>query len=592
MGAAMCGLVGWLSAPGVAADPNLLSSMMDAIGHRGPDDRGSYIDDDAGIALGHLRLSIIDLSSASHQPMRDGGSGVTLAYNGELYNFRPLRAELQSLGHVFASQGDTEVVLRSYLQWGIDCVQRFAGMFALALWDPRGQVLHLARDAMGMKPLYYVEQPGRLLFASEVKAFKRVPGLHLRPSASGLTQYLEFGYVFDTHETIFEGVRKLPPGFRAELRTGKAPNLVRYFDPPAPDPADRRDEQSRVDELQAVLSEVTEQHLIADVPVGLLLSGGLDSSLIAALAARKSSVLTISMGFSDSVIDERPHARAVADHIGSRHLEVLITPQQVMQEVVAGAWVFDDLFADWGTITTRLMYRRCREQGVKVVLVGEGADEIFGGYDVFRCPERLGLWQLFRLYQRYSGRRHGNLFGAFRECMVKYQQAGQGDTFHAVRMFEALRQLPNQYVMKVDKASMAESIEARAPYLDRRVAELALRTPREWLLRDDQNKYLLRALARRDGLLPSSISNRTKFGGSVAASWMDENTKFRDFARERLLGGVWCRKLGVLSDMEAYFKRGRRGRPFPFAISLYSNLAWRLLLLELWWEHYAGAETS
>ena len=586
----MCGLAGWLDGAGSARDPGVLERMLDAIRHRGPDDRGAYLDAAAGLALGHLRLSIIDLTAASHQPMIDAASGVVLVYNGEVYNFRPLRAELQARGHRFASSGDSEVVLKAYLQWGVESFSRFGGMFALALWDPRSAVLHLARDAMGMKPLYFAEVGGGWVFASEVKAFKQVPGLRLQPSALGLRQFLEFGYVFDQDQTIFSGIRKLPPGCRAALRRGTAPRVVRYFEPPSPLPGDRRDETARVDELQAVLGEVTTQHLIADVPLGLLLSGGLDSSLIAALAARQGPLTTISMGFADSVVDERPQARLVADCIGSQHLEVLITPQQVMQEVVPGAWVFDDLFADWGTITTRLMYRRCRELGIKVVLVGEGADELFGGYDVFRTPPQLGLWQQFRLYQHYAGRRYGTQFWRFRRALEPYLEAGQGDPFQAVRRFESQRQLPNQYVMKVDKASMAESIEARAPYLDRRVAELAYRTPREWLLRGGENKYLLRALARRERLLPESISRRPKFGAPLAASWMDDNPTFRAFARERLLDGVWTRRLGLYPAMREYFEAGRSGYRVPRALSIFRNLAWRLLLLELWAPHYLSEQ--
>lgn len=582
----MCGLAGWLDAPGGGSDPSVLGRMLDAIRHRGPDDRGVHLDAVAGLALGHLRLSIIDLSAASHQPMIDAASSVVLVYNGEVYNFRQLRAELQALGHRFASSGDSEVVLKAYLHWGVDCFARLAGMFALALWDPRSGVLHLARDAMGMKPLYFTELGGGLVFASEVKAFRQVPGVRLQASVSGLQQYLEFGYVFDEHLTVFEGIHKLPPGCRAEVRRGRAPRIQRFFTPPAPSADDQRDETQRVDELQAVLSEVTAQHLIADVPLGLLLSGGLDSSLVAALAARQGPLTTISMGFADSAVDERPQARQVAEFIGSRHKEVLITPQQVMQEVQQGAWVFDDLFADWGTLSTRLLYRRCREMGIKVVLVGEGADELFGGYDVFRTPDRLGLWQQFRLYQRYAGRRHGRQFGNFLRLFKPCLEAGQGDPFHAVRLFESRHQLPNQYVMKVDKASMAESIEARAPYLDRRVAELAYRTPSEWLLRVGENKYLLRALARRERLLPEAISARVKFGAPLAASWMDDSPAFRDFARERLLDGVWTRRLGFGAAMQEYFVVGRSGYRFPRALSIFRNLAWRLLLLELWAPYY------
>lgn len=584
----MCGVSGWLFTPGAEPAPEVLGRMSEAIRHRGPDDRGIYRDPSAGVALAFRRLSIIDLTAASHQPMIDAGSGVVLVYNGELYNFRALRTELQALGHTFASQGDAEVVLKSYLQWGMDCLARFAGMFALALWDGRSGILHFARDPMGMKPLYYLRRPGGLVFASEVKAFRALPDFRLAPSAKGLRQYLEFGYVFDEQQSIMEGVSKLPPGYRMEVRAGHEPRLHAYFSPPAPTPDDLRGENERIDELRDALEQVSAEHLIADVPIGLLLSGGLDSSVLAALAARHAPLTTISMGFAESTVDERPQARQVADFIGSRHREVLITPQQVMEEVSTGAWVFDDLFADWGTITTRLMYRRCRELGMKVVLVGEGADELFGGYDIFRTPQPLGLWQQFRLYQRYAGRRYGRLFLPFRQAMADYLEAGGGDSFHAVRLFESRRQLPNQFVMKVDKASMAESIEARAPYLDRRIAELAYRTPREWLLRGGENKYLLRALARREHLLPESISQRAKFGAPLAASWMDDNQFFRCFAREHLLDGVWCKRLRLEAPMQAYFDGGRKGYAFPRALAIFRNLAWRLLLLELWSKHYVS----
>lgn len=588
----MCGLAGWLCEPSTPPAENILSQMLDAMPHRGPDDRGSYIDAAAGLALGHLRLSIIDLTTASRQPMRDEATGVTLAYNGEVYNFRTLRAELEGRGHRFRSTGDTEVVLRAFLEWGTASFARFGGMFALALWDPRTQTLHVARDAMGMKPLYIARIPGGAVFASEVKALKAVPGLRLTPTERGLRQYLEFGYVFDTNATIFDGVRKLPPGCHATLRVGGDLSICRFFEPPLPDPRDDRDEEARVSELSSVLETVVGEHLIADVRVGLLLSGGLDSSLIAAIAARRGALLTLSMGFSDSSIDERPNARLVAEAIGSHHLEIEITPAEVMREVSSGAWVFDDLFADWGTITTQLMYRACRERGVKAVIVGEGADELFGGYDIFRVPERLGLLEMFRLYQRYAGRRHGRLFGEFRRVVNAYQDLAHGEAFDAVRHFECCRQLPNQFVMKVDKASMAESVEARAPFLDHRVARVALRTPKRWLLRGAETKYLLRAAARREPTLPTTTTGRLKFGAPLAATWMDDHREFRSFARERLLDGTWARRLGLRDAMCAYFNDGLQGYAWPAEISIFRNLAWRLLLLELWAPHYVSERAA
>ena len=582
----MCGIAGWQLNPGQAYPAAALHGMTDLIAHRGPDDSGEHWDAASGIAIAHRRLSIIDLGQTSHQPMLDAERGLVLAYNGELYNFGDLRRELQARGHSFRSQGDTEVVLRSYIEWGTACFERFAGMFALALWDAPHATLHLARDAMGIKPLYYVSRPEGVAFASEIKAFRALPGFRPQIDPEALTQYLEFGYVFETKRTMLHGVCKLDPGHRLEIREGRVVLDQAWFRPPISDTADRREEDERVQELGELMSRVVGEHLVADVPLGLLLSGGLDSSLVAALAARQGPLLTISMGFEASGVDERANAREVSEFIGARHLDVLIGADEVKREAMTGAWVFDDLFADWGAITTRLLYRRCCEHGVKVVLVGEGADELFGGYDIFQAPARLGLWQQFKLYQKYTSRRHGGLFGPFRKAMNDYLAESKGNAFDAVRLFESRRQLPNQYVMKVDKASMAESVEARAPYLDRRVAQLAYRTPREWLLRNGENKYLLRALARRNKLLPALASGRAKFGAPLPAGWMDDDHEFRRFARERILDGAWSEQLRVKGAMSSYFDQGLTGYAFPRSLSLFRNVAWRVLLLELWAKHY------
>jgi asparagine synthase (glutamine-hydrolysing) len=372
-----------------------------------------------------------------------------------------------------------------------------------------------------------------------------------------------------------------------EIRQGRIVGENAWFQAPMPDRADPRDEGQRVSQLRELLEQVVEEHLVADVPVAMLLSGGLDSSLIAALAARKSRLHTLTMAFEGAEFDERQNAHEVSRFIGSEHADILIRPADVKAEIASGAWVFDDLFADWATVTTRLLYRRCRERGFKVVLVGEGADELFGGYDIFRLPPRLGLWQQFRLYQKYAGRRWGRQFGAFRAALAPYLESAGDDAFDAVRLFESRRQLPNQYVMKVDKASMAESVEARAPYLDRRVAEYAYRTGSEWLLRGGENKYLLRALARREAYLPAQAAARPKFGAPLAANWMDDDPQIREFAHAQLLApDSRTRELGLAHAMRAYYEQGRGGYPFPAALSIFRNLAWRLLLLELWCQHY------
>lgn len=589
----MCGLVGWSWLPVAQPPAGVLEAMAASLRHRGPDDEGVFRAPAAGIALAHRRLSIIDLSQGSHQPMLDAASGVALVFNGEIYNFQALRRSLQAAGVSLRSSGDTEVLLQGYLQWGIDCLHRLAGMFAIAIWDPRSGELHLARDAMGMKPLYLCAQAGGVAFASELKAFRHLPGFVGRPDPDSLQQYLEFGYVFEAGRTMLAGVSRLAPGEHLILREGRIVARRAWFVPPDPEPAELRSHAQRTEALRELLEQVVAEHLIADVPVGLLLSGGLDSSLLAALAARRGPLTTISMGFARSAVDERAHARRVAEHIGSDHHEVLITPEEIRSEILSGAWVFDDLFADWGTISTRLLYRRCRTMGIKVVLVGEGADELFGGYDRFRVPHHLGRLGLFQLYRAYAGRRHGRLFGAFRRLMEPWQEQ-TGDAFHAVQRFESRCQLPGNYVMKVDKASMAESVEARAPYLDRRVAAAAFRTPRRDLLVEEggrwEHKRLLRSVSASGDLVPVEIRERTKFGAPLAGSWMDEDPSFRAFAADTILAaGSLSGDLGLAPVMEAYFRRGRSGQPWPLPISVASHLAWRLLLLELWAPHYLGS---
>ena len=591
----MCGISGWFLKDGVARDDAHLVAMAEAITHRGPDDRGYFYARERGVALAHNRLSIIDLSAAGHQPMASEDGRFVLNYNGELYNFQQLRRELEVLGHTFHSRSDTEVILRSFMQWGPASVERFCGMFAFAIWKADDGKLFLARDPLGMKPLYYTSLPGGqgFAFASEVKAFLALPDFKVKVDRNALQQFLEFGYTFDDHATSLEGVSKLPPGHLMEVVRGTAQAPQPFFIPPAPEGDDRRKAQAREAELYQTLSEVVAEHLIADVPVGLLLSGGLDSSLTAALAARHTRITTISMGFAESEIDERPYARRVASHIGSDHHEITIHPHEISESLEDVAWFFDDLFADWGTVSTRLMYTKCREAGIKVVLVGEGSDELFGGYSIFEAA-RGGrgplTWRLFQLYRRYAGRRYGSQFHRFSSAMRGYLSRSHGDLFEAIRLFETRNQLPNNYVMKVDKASMSVSVEARAPFLDRRVAELAYRTPADCLLTGGDNKALLRSMAEAYDLLPREITRRPKFGASIAASWMDESDRFRDYARQVILDRKgWVDELGLRDAMTDYFNGRRQGYAFPRAISIFSNLAWRLLLLNLWSRRYTNA---
>lgn len=584
----MCGIAGWIVPPQAVPDMRVLEAMADALAHRGPDDQGQITDSAKGVALAHRRLSILDLSQTSHQPLVDEGTGVALSFNGEIYNYSALRRELRACGHHFNSSGDTEVLLRSYLEWGLDALPRLAGMFAFAIWDPRSGLLHLARDAMGMKPLYLTRFRGGFGFASELKALLHLPGFQRDLDERGLQQYLEFGYIIETSRTILAQVQRLGPGERLSLGpTGNQEVAIReqtfWYHPPRPSSSSKGIEAISK-KLGNTLEQVVAEHLVADVPVGLLLSGGLDSSLIAALAARRGELTTITMGFENSSIDERAEAEIVANHIGSNHYSCTISINEVRAEIESGAWVFDDLFADLGTISTRLLYRRCRELGLKVVLVGEGADELFGGYDVYlNLPKRLGLRALFNLYRRYAGRRYGRTFGTFLETMRGFSRDAGGDSMHAIRLFESRRQLPANYVMKVDKASMAESIEARCPYLDPRIADIAYASPLPPIQLPSQKKQLLQAIAKRSNLLPPRITRRHKFGAPLPTDWLDRDASLRRFTAEHLLQrGNLTERLGLRPAMEAYLKRGIQGEPWPLPLSIYRNLAWKLLLLELW----------
>jgi len=586
----MCGIAGWQTDPAASRSAAELAAMARSMAHRGPDDEGIYVDVSRGIGLAHRRLSIIDLSAGGHQPMVSVDNTVTLVFNGELYNFLALRRELEALGWVFRSRSDSEVVLNALAQWGPTALERFSGMFALAAWYPRERKLLLARDPLGMKPLYFRRLAGGgLVFASEVKAFLHLAGMRAEINRRSLRQYIEFGYSFDENDTMLSGVSKLPPGHALEIVAGRAGQPYGYFRAPSSRAPDARSLEDTADELHETLGKVVREHLVADVPVGLLLSGGLDSSVIAALAARDTRVTTICMGFAESAIDERSHARQVAAHIGADHHEVLIHHREVVEDLENVVWYFDDLFADWGTVSTRLLSWKCREEGIKVVLVGEGSDELFGGYPIFQAAgtgQGPTLWRLFQLYRRYAGRRYGGQFPAFASIMRGYLAQVGGNMFEAVRLFESRNQLPNNFVMKVDKASMSVSVEARAPYLDRRVAELAYAIPDRYLLAEGTDKLVLRRMAERHRLLPQEITRRPKFGASIAASWMDESSEFRGYARGVILDREgWVDRLRLRDAMTDFFGR-RIGYRFPRAISIFSNLAWRLLLLNLWSRKY------
>jgi len=597
----MCGIGGWLELREPRFGREQLRSILRAQHHRGPDDSGWLLDRDAGIGLAHNRLSIIDLSKRGRQPMTHVEAGNSIVFNGEIYNFRKLRSELKDLGYKFNSETDTEVLLKAFSEWGVDCVHRLQGMFAFGVWSATTRTLNVFRDPMGIKPLYYWCLPnnGGLVFASEIKSFFPLPGFCAEVDRDSLNQFLEFGYTFNQSSTILKGLKKLPPGHRLELREGGETKLERYYYPEVSTSPDQ-DRLLLEQKLHSELDKVIREQLVADVPIGILLSGGLDSGIIAAMAARHVKVRTFTFGFDRSGIDERCKGRLVSQFIGSEHEEFVISAEETKRDIDQSVRVVDDLFADWGTFATRIMYEKCRERGIKVVLVGEGADELFAGYWRRFSPSLEGEqdwridWRLFKLYRVYVGRRYGKCFWAYRQRMRHYLRLTKGNFFDAIRLFESREQLSNNFVMKVDKASMSASVEARVPFLDRRVVELAYSVPRDFLI-DEQCavKSLLSSMAARYNLLPQAIIRQRKMGIGLPPEWMDESEDFREFAYEIILdANGWVDELGFRDAMMQFFDKGKQGYRFPKAISIFRNLAWRLLLLNLWSNHYGVSPSN
>lgn len=591
----MCGISGIYTFNSDDALLSCIDQMTTALHHRGPDNTGTFVDPKNGIAFGHNRLSIIDLSELGSQPMRSEKTEDVLNFNGEIYNYKNVRRELQELGYDFKSESDSEVLMHAFAEWGSNCLHQLKGMYAFSYWKASNEKLFLVRDPMGIKPLYYWILPDKkgIVFASEVKAFLELPRFTKSLNRASLNQYLEFGYTYDKTCTIFQGLKKLPPGHIMEIERNGKVNTTRYFNPEIISKKDKSRE-SLEDELYHSLQEVIQEQLVSDVPVGLLLSGGLDSSIVASIASQQKKIRTFSFGFSNSEIDERKKARTVSDFIGSEHEEFEITPKEIIGDIDRTIAHMDDLFSDWGVFSTRLMYQKCRKRGVKVVLVGEGADELFGGYWGRFKPSLDGDqdwkidWRLFQMYRVYIARRYGKGFIRYRKIMRNYLKQSNGDLFDAIRLFESREQLSNNFVMKVDKASMAESVEARVPFLDSRIAEIAYRIPRDYLIAENNvTKSLLVSMAKRYKLLPEETLDQPKFGISVPAQWMDESELFQQNARKILLEkNSWVDRLGFGKAMDQYLNMGRLGFPFPSALSLFRNLAWKLLLLGLWFRYY------
>jgi asparagine synthase (glutamine-hydrolysing) len=560
----MCGIVG-LASKQEAVSAQILTAMIDRLRHRGPDDRGQWSSPDNRVGLGHTRLAIIDLSSAGHQPIQDGSGKLWLTFNGEIYNFQELRQELEQHGHRFHSNTDSEVVLHAYRQWGDDCVQRFNGMFAFGLYDVERHRIFLARDRVGKKPLYYHHGDSQFAFASEAKALLPLRNTNWPLDPQAVNFYFTFGYV-PGEMCIFKDVHKLLPGNTLIYDLWSGECAVRpYWAPPLPDSpsvgaAEHRSE-TLLAELETLLEDSVRLRLIADVPLGVLLSGGVDSSLVTALAARVSSrrVKTFTVTFPGAGhYDEGPYARLVADHFGTEHHE-LAMPSPDLDILRTVAWHLDEPLADPSIVPSFLVSRLTREH-VTVALGGDGGDELFGGYAWYRRGLRVNrlLARMPGAVRRMAaslagtlpvGRKGRNLVRALADDLCHYMISGYSDFDTALRrrLFPAAvrRELgdrlsaPEEYkrslwlphadavlsmsvldfrtflqddiLFKVDRASMAYALEVRAPWLDHRIVEFALtRVPSALKVTIQGNRFLQRKLAKR--LLPPSLDLDRKQG--------------------------------------------------------------------------------
>lgn len=588
----MCGIAGIVQRePGNSAAA-IVERMTAALAHRGPDDAGLYDDPERGVTLGHRRLSILDLSPHGRQPMTNEDGTVHVVFNGEIYNFRELTRTLKAAGHHFRSRTDTEVIVHAYEQWGEDCVRQLRGMFAFAVWDARQCALVLARDRLGIKPLYYLDGPQGLAFASEAKAFFTLGSTWWTPrvDADALRLYLTYQCVFDHERTMLAGVAKVPPGHLLIVRCGER-RLVRYWTLHADPSVARLSLTDAAEAFETVLTDAVRRHLVADVPIGILLSGGLDSSVVTALAARQGGIVkTFTMGFPHRW-DERPAAAEVARHLGTIHQALEVVPETAWDQVQAAVRDFDDLSsADPGLLTTRVMAAQARAHGIKVLLVGEGADEILGGYPWFglsqlpfaALPPSL-FWRAYYYGATRQGIQRRPSLTALRRLV---KEAPRHDPFRAVAYLEITQQLPNHLLMKVDKATMAAGVEARVPYLDHHVVEFAFscarphKLPGRWFRHDRaREKWLLRVLAAK--YLPPATAARKKRGflfpiGEFLTAHADRVRDVVDHPHS-----VGLRLLG--SRDHRWLFTPQRWRPLEWERHM---LLWKLLVLELWTTAY------
>ncbi|HEC22990.1 MAG TPA: asparagine synthase (glutamine-hydrolyzing) [Chloroflexi bacterium] len=625
----MCGIAGIVRLDaGPPVEESLLRRMADTIAHRGPDDAGVYVSPDGRAALANRRLAIIDLSPAGHQPMSNGDGTLWIAYNGEVYNYADHRPELEAKGHTFRSRSDTEVILHLYEEHGPAALEKLRGMFALAIWDERKRQLFLARDRIGIKPLYYTVAGGQFIFASEIKAILQHPAVRRSVDEEALYHFLSF-LTSPAPRTLFRGIYKLPPGHYAVLNADGDLRIAEYwdvFDEARPHPEWTAEQYS-----QALLSELRESirlRMVSDVPFGVFLSGGIDSSTNVALMAEQMDrpVQTFSVGYAGQErYNEFRYARRVAEHFGAEHHEIVIDEEDLIRFLPGLVYHQDEPIADPVCVPIYYVSKLARESGTIVIQVGEGADELFAGYTHWLDILRLyhGAWQVYtrlpaplrrlalaaapldrdsiryefvrratageelfwggaeafgearknRLISAGLRARLGDLssWDVIRPYRRRFEERSAGlnaDYVNWMAYLDLRLRLPELLLMRVDKMSMATSIEARVPYLDHVFVGLALSVPERIKLNGGGTKAHFKRMVR--GLIPDEIIDRPKQGFAVP---VDEWLQTR-------LGGVMRRKLADFMARTDYFNPPAVQK----MIERNDYLTWYLLNFALWHE--------
>lgn len=621
----MCGISGFVDQKSSLTD---LIKMQTTLRHRGPDHQGHYYDD--GVGLAHNRLSIIDLSSDANQPFYF--QSLVLIYNGEIYNYIELREELRGLGYFFTTNSDSEVLIKGFSHWGPDVLNKLNGMFAFAVYNKESKTLFLARDRVGVKPLYYCCDDSSIYFASELKAL--LSHFPIEVDNRGLSEYLTFGYTIGK-STFYKNIKKVSPGCYLTFRVGELKE-IKYWDPKnyLLDSLEEKSEERLLDQLEELLVSSFKYRMVSDVPVGIFFSGGIDSTaLVSILSRHYGQVNTFTIGFDDKRFDETPYARKLAKLFNTNHTEKILSLGEAKDRLDSFYKIYDEPFHDSSGIPTSLVSEVARNEGMKVVLSSEGGDELFGGYpsyqhywemgkNLFGYPSsvrdgvgsllsavdnslmakpfgdkigRLGHfmqsknWIDFYLHS-ISGVTHGQIsrfmkgFESYRPDYLPYgEDMDRLNPIELFMMWDMEHLLPNDFLLKVDRATMFHGIEGREPFLDYRLIEFALKLPFDLKIRNGGTKYLLRKVLER--YVPSNYFERPKMGFSIPLfKWFkdDMDSLFTEKLNREYFSTTWPQIDYKWVEME--IDKYTRGKSANKEMNM--SMMWRFLGLMLWHEEY------